>query len=373
MARRRLKMIGLDLNRLHLDSLLAPLSAFVVFLFLRTYLESLLQTPRASLREAVLLKKQQKDVHQEEPSLLERQTYTQHGLYITDTDTAFLTKVVGCEGSSHVVEQKAHHGRRTLFDAVFLICSAAHNLKRRQTARHIYGNFQNTQPYRIKIVFLVGIAKGRETEDQLSHESLKYGDILQGNFVEHYFNLSYKTIMGYRWAQRHCRDVRLVCKIDDDVFVDVFKFFDYFLPIISIRKRVIYGYLNSKPRVHRRGKYWVGEDEFSGKQYPQFCNGFFVVATQDVIADLYQVSKTVRFFRLEDVFTYGMVRETMLDVQLVHVDAITHYFNKYQDCVNDHKYRCKYLAAEMAPDLLLEYHSLVMEHRRMLALPGGPN
>lgn len=385
LGKRRLKAIGFncDLYCFHLSSLIAPVSAFVAFIFLRSYVEVLLhsklrkiKTHTASSSEKLMqFKKQRQDRHQEEPSMEDRQTYNHHGLYITDIDVAFLTDVEGCSVSpnSSVIQKRAQNYRNGRFDAVFLICSKPDNAKHRQAARQLYGTFQNTRPYKIKIVFLVGLVKNKDAEAHLANESLTHGDILQGNFVDHYFNLSYKTIMGYRWAQRNCLDVKIVCKIDDDVFVDIFKFFDYFLPVISLRTRVIYGYLNSKPRVHRKGKYWVGEEEFSGTRYPQFCNGFFVVPTRDVIADIYDISKTVRFFRLEDVFTYGLVREAMLDVQLVHVDVITHYFLKYQNCINDHKYRCKYLAAEMSSDQMLKYHRLAMEHRTLLALSGGGN
>ncbi|KAK3729056.1 hypothetical protein RRG08_005429 [Elysia crispata] len=146
----------------------------------------------------------------------------------------------------------------------------------------------------------------------------------------------------------------------------------------AVRRRntspsVIYGYLSNKAKVHRKGKYWIGEDEFSGKTFPQFCNGYFVVATRDVIDDIYEVSKTIRFFRLEDVFIYGTGRQVMLDVQLIHLDVVTHFVLKYQDCVKDHKYRCKYIAVHMPPDMIMKYYNLTMEQRRMLAHTGGPH
>ncbi|GFO31594.1 beta-1,3-galactosyltransferase 1 [Plakobranchus ocellatus] len=197
--------------------------------------------------------------------------------------------------------------------------------------------------------------------------------IVQGNFVDHYFNLTYKTIMGYRWTQLYCDDVKLVLKIDDDVFVDIFRFFDYFLPVINVRQRTIYGRVHFIPRVHRKGKFWIGEHEYSGKNYPHFCSGFFVVVTQDVIQEIYEVAKLVRYFRLEDVFTYAMVRKAMVDVQLTHLDVVTHEWRKYQICVKDYKYRCKYFAAQLSPSDLLEYHKIAMENRRKLGLLGGPN
>ncbi|RUS73748.1 hypothetical protein EGW08_018485 [Elysia chlorotica] len=437
-AKRNFRTKSLALDCINLNSLFVPLSALLVFLTLRGYLESFLNTPESISRKQLELRKKgahnpgdepsplekqlysqhgpyitaadmapesisrkqlelrKKGAHNpgDEPSPLEKQLYSQHGPYITAADMDFQTSVAGCGESSRPdgVQQKARQTTQTV-DAVFLVCSAVQNADRRRLVRHMYGDSHNTWPYAIKLVFLVGLANTSTTEADIRNESLSHGDILQdqmkdrrtpfcsnmaahqsietplitsGNFVDHYYNLSYKTVLGYRWAQLHCRDVTLVAKIDDDVFVDTFKFFDYFLPIIPIRQRVIYGYLNSRPKVHRRGKYWVSQAEFSGQRYPQFCNGYFVLATRDVIERVYEVSRTVRYFRLEDVFTYAAVRRAMLDVQLVHLGVITHFFPQYRACVKDHKYRCKFLAAELPVERMLEYHDLAREQRRML-------
>ncbi|KAK3729054.1 hypothetical protein RRG08_005427 [Elysia crispata] len=233
-AKRSFRQTGLDLN-----TLLVPLSALVALLFLRPYLERLLQTPDSSSRGKLVFKKQRPDDIANEPSPLDKQASSHHGLYITDNEIDFKTNVAGCKESLRPgkFQPRKQPERKITFDAVFLICSAVQNVMRRRISRYIYGNIRNTRPYTIKIVFLVGLSKNSETEAQIRNESLKYEDILQGNFVDHYFNLSYKTIMGYRWAQLHCRNIKLVCKVDDDVFVDIFKFFNYFLPIISIRQR----------------------------------------------------------------------------------------------------------------------------------------
>ncbi|XP_037949724.1 odorant receptor 63a-like [Teleopsis dalmanni] len=38
----------------------------------------------------------------------------------------------------------------------------------------------------------------------LEHEQRRFGDLLQGNFYDSYHNLSYKHIMGLRWASQEC-------------------------------------------------------------------------------------------------------------------------------------------------------------------------
>ncbi|KAH9518983.1 Beta-1,3-galactosyltransferase 1 [Bulinus truncatus] len=186
------------------------------------------------------------------------------------------------------------------------------------------------------VVFLVGRSTDLIVQANIEREDYQYRDMVQGNFFDHYSNLTFKTIMGYRWARLYCRKVKVILKMDDDVYLDVFKFFDYFLPMIPRRRRTIYGFLNRHPKVFREGKYKVGVDEFAKNVYPDFTSGFFIVPTPDIIDELYEVSKIIRFVHLEDVYTYGLVREAMTDVQLVHLDTITYEWKVYKDCVSDH-------------------------------------
>ncbi|XP_059175444.1 beta-1,3-galactosyltransferase 5-like isoform X2 [Physella acuta] len=242
---------------------------------------------------------------------------------------------------------------------------------KRRILREIYGLYASTQSYRIKSVFLVGRTKDDILQANIEREHHQYRDMLQGQFYDHYHNLTYKTIMGYRWTRLYCKNIKLILKIDDDVFLDVYKFFDFFLPLVPKHKRTVYGFLNYHPRVFRDGKYRVGVEEYAGKNYPNFCSGFFVVPTLDLIDEIYEVSKTVRFFRLEDVFTYGLVRENMVDVQLVHLDVITYDLKSYKDCVNDYRYRCKYMAVEVPPSQLLTTYNQVVKFRKQLGLTSG--
>ena len=61
-----------------------------------------------------------------------------------------------------------------------------------------------------------------EAVDQLVRiESLRYGDIVQGNFMDDSQNLTYKHVMGYKWVTEECLDKpTFVLKTDDNVFVE---------------------------------------------------------------------------------------------------------------------------------------------------------
>ena len=60
-------------------------------------------------------------------------------------------------------------------------------------------------------------------QKQLEEESSKYGDIIQGDFLDTYHNLSYKAIMGNLWVAEFCSQAEFVVKTDDDMYVDLYE------------------------------------------------------------------------------------------------------------------------------------------------------
>lgn len=61
------------------------------------------------------------------------------------------------------------------------------------------------------------------SQSQIDDESARFGDILQGEFVDAYRNLTYKHMMGLKWAAEHCDSFRFVIKVDDDIVFNVYK------------------------------------------------------------------------------------------------------------------------------------------------------
>ena len=50
------------------------------------------------------------------------------------------------------------------------------------------------------------------------HFQLHGQDILQWDFIDHYRNLTIKSILGLKWASDFCSTAKFVVKLDDDVF-----------------------------------------------------------------------------------------------------------------------------------------------------------
>ena len=46
-------------------------------------------------------------------------------------------------------------------------------------------------------------------------------DIVQGDFIDSYHNLTYKNVMGLLWATEYCSGAGVIVKTDDDMWLDL--------------------------------------------------------------------------------------------------------------------------------------------------------
>ena len=74
-----------------------------------------------------------------------------------------------------------------------------------------------------RLVFLLGATKDAALQRSLEMESRRHGDLVQGDFLDTYHNLSYKAIMGNLWVAEFCSQAQFVVKTDDDMYVDLYE------------------------------------------------------------------------------------------------------------------------------------------------------
>ena len=51
----------------------------------------------------------------------------------------------------------------------------------------------------------------------------RYEDLVQGNFIDSYKNLTLKAVLGLRWLSQYCSDAPFAIKTDDDTFLNIFE------------------------------------------------------------------------------------------------------------------------------------------------------
>jgi beta-1,3-galactosyltransferase 1 len=107
-------------------------------------------------------------------------------------------------------------------------CCLVEEVKQRMTFRQTWLKDTNNNTGLARYVFLLGTLDNATLQEQLRQESMQFKDIIQFNFVDSYRNITYKSIMGFKWAVQFCSKVKFIFKTDDDVEAGSVSRFDLF-------------------------------------------------------------------------------------------------------------------------------------------------
>ncbi|XP_075399032.1 beta-1,3-galactosyltransferase 5-like [Tenrec ecaudatus] len=186
---------------------------------------------------------------------------------------------------------------------VLLVTSSHRQVPARMAIRQTWGQANVVEGKQIKTFFLLGTTATQHEMTAVSREGQRHGDIIQKDFVDVYANLTLKTMMGMEWVHHFCPQAAFVMKTDSDMFVNV-----YYLTELLLKKnrttRFFTGFdiNNDHPIRDKSSKWFVSKDEYPWDRYPPFCSGTGYVFSSDVASKVYDVSESVPFIRLEDVF-----------------------------------------------------------------------
>lgn len=197
----------------------------------------------------------------------------------------------------------------------------------RNLIRQTYGSIRNVNNVHIlAVVFMLGGTNARRAEQvdnsKLNAERIEFGDIIMGDLIDSYRNLSRKSVMAYDWLSTYCSQADLVVKTDDDVMVDIFKLtaeLSKWTPD-ALKSFTFWCGVHGPGKVDRDPKslYYVSYKQYPKKKFPKHCAGLGYVTPMDVvrrIAD--EVSKSFRgaVCSHEDVFMTGIVPERINSVK----------------------------------------------------------
>lgn len=107
----------------------------------------------------------------------------------------------------------------TIQDPVVLIVikSAMSHFERRHAIRETWGREEDG----ILTVFLLGVGSNAEVQRRIDEESELYNDIVQSDFLDTYYNLTLKTMSGFKWAINFCSKTHYVLFSDDDMYISM--------------------------------------------------------------------------------------------------------------------------------------------------------
>ncbi|XP_012935876.1 beta-1,3-galactosyltransferase 5 [Aplysia californica] len=231
-----------------------------------------------------------------------------------------------------------------------MVHSATAYFLRRQAIRETYGARKLFGHVTQRVVFLLGTTSDVETSRRIRLEALEHGDVVQGPFVDSYHNLTHKGVMGLRWAAEHCSQANVVIKIDDDVYVNTFRFIERVLPDLSKKTNHIACHLRpsgTSPITRGEGKWQVSDLEFKDlKHYPfDYCNGYFVILSGDLIRPMLNAARVNPFFWIDDVYLFGLLPATVGDTKFQDLKPnLTLRFDTGKTCFQNKGIECHLLA-----------------------------
>ncbi|KAH9503633.1 hypothetical protein Btru_067023 [Bulinus truncatus] len=263
-----------------------------------------------------------------------------------------------------VMSSKSSCKDASSYDAIMGVHTAPGNADKRQAFRWMYLDINKTFPYKIKVFFFIGQVDNLTLQNQLTNESQQFGDLVQGSFLDSYRNLTYKAIFTFKWLSDHCQGMRLLLRLDDDVFLRVQRFFQVWTSMVRVKSNTILCDVKQDDPVTRKGKWSVKESEVVEDVYRfQHCLGYFSAMTPDIVHKLYETGRRTKFFWIDDVFLFGFVANKVgaKYVGSNRENARTRY-KEFRSCFEKLGGKCKYMSTITKTEDFRSLHSLINNH-----------
>ncbi|CAH2267771.1 beta-1,3-galactosyltransferase 5-like [Pararge aegeria] len=193
----------------------------------------------------------------------------------------------------------------------------------------------------IRVFLLARIPENEKyiTQDAIRDESKIFGDILQGSFYENYRNLTYKHLMGLKWASSVCQNASYILKIDDDTVFNIIKTYDFLKGIpMADSNDFLMGYIlnNTKPRRIQQNKWYVTWEEYSRNEYPAYLSGWYYIISPKIAAMISAEAIYHPFFWIDDIFVTGLLVESLgLKLKQLPKDYWLEYYELLECCIRD--------------------------------------
>ena len=209
-------------------------------------------------------------------------------------------------------------GSLTNESAIIVIYTSIANMEGRNIIRNTYANTTLLSELNMRHIFLIGKFKDGENEKLwqiIMAEQEIYRDIVIGDFVDTYRNLSYKGLTALRFVQEYCKTVKWVIKLDDDTIANTPRIIHILRKRHLHRKFTLFGklYSHSKPIIcpRRPLKWCVNKTSIHasklGRRYPNYLMGIGYVLTADLVPYMLEKAAYNPPFDIDDIYMTGIL------------------------------------------------------------------
>ena len=243
---------------------------------------------------------------------------------------------------------------------VYVVKSAMDHFEHRNVIRKTWGYEKRFSDVTIKTVFLLGstLDKNDKLMKQVNDESKEFGDIVQGDFIDSYYNNTIKTMMGLRWAAEICPHARFYAFFDDDYYVSTRNMLRFLRNPVNypryLQEDVIHfdgnqgsnlrklkqlvdfdlpedvelyaGYVfHSRPHRHKFSKWYLTLEDYPYHYLPPYVTAGGYILSRNAMKDFYYASYFVKRFKFDDVYL-GLIAKK-LDIEPFHCEEF-HFWPK---------------------------------------------
>ncbi|KAI1888620.1 hypothetical protein AGOR_G00187030 [Albula goreensis] len=176
------------------------------------------------------------------------------------------------------------------------------HMEQRAAVRGTWGQERRIGGRDVRRVFLLG--QMGDEDAAVDAESHRYGDILQWDFRDSFFNVTLKEVLFWRWFQEEC-SASYVLKADDDVFVDVggvLVLIGHHRPGPSHPLYLGRAFVDTYPVRLWWNKYYVPASLYPAKPYPPYMGGGGYLVSQETIRKLLVASASMPMFPIDGVY-----------------------------------------------------------------------
>lgn len=246
---------------------------------------------------------------------------------------------------------------------IWIVTSYAGEPSTRSALRRAYMD-EELQALGVRRVFLLGTLnedaekKTYVLQNALLDESRRFNDILQGDFLDTYRNLTRKHLMGLHWAANNCKDIKYIMKMDDDIVVNIYGILEK-LHLGMIEENFLTGYIlkNMAPVREPANKWYVSKTEYTSSVYPDFVSGWLYITHPQVANRLIDYAESSReYFWIDDVFVTGILRQA-LNIKIQNISQFYTTDYRYLECCikgRANLLKCEFLIGPNGGDVELQ-------------------
>ncbi|XP_026878140.2 beta-1,3-galactosyltransferase 2 [Electrophorus electricus] len=291
------------------------------------------------------------------------------------SEEIIVESVLKVEPYSYIINEANKCQDRDPF-LVLLIAVGSHNVEARDAIRQTWGNESVATGSAFIRLFLLGMGEGdyglgSQVQHAIEAESRLHHDIIQQKYIDSYYNLTLKTLMGMNWVATYCPGTSYVMKTDSDMFVNTEYLIQKLLkPIVPPRWKYFTGYLmrGYAPNRNKDSKWYMPHELYPSKRYPTFCSGTGYVFSGDMAKLIYRASLSIRRLHLEDVYVGLCLAKLRIEpVPPPNEFLFNHWRVSYSSC----KYSHLITSHQFLPTELVKYwhHLQSNKHNACTELP----